>query len=149
MFRVFQRRPGAGSASASGTSFATSKRYMRLKYLRFRLRWIKGIQTLSWARFETPAREMSWTVNGHLKALRLEGHEVRVAADNTRHSHVHMIANPVDPQIGKASKLENSKPRPSRCAEGLRTGVGRDPVRAPDKEERMVAGGRGGGSDPA
>ena len=38
MSRGFQRRPGAGSASASGTSFATPKPYTRLKYPWFRLR---------------------------------------------------------------------------------------------------------------
>ena len=45
----------------------------------------------------------------HLKALRPGGREARVVADDTRHPHVHKIANRVDPQIGKAAKLGNSR----------------------------------------
>ena len=65
-------------------------------------------------------------VDGSLKALGLEGHEALIAAhDDTRHPHVHVIANRVDPETGKAAKLGNSKLRLSRWAEGYEREQGR------------------------
>ena len=83
--------------------------------------------SLSWAQDETPdRREMSRAVDGSLKALGLEGHEALIAAhDDTRHPHVHVIANRVDPETGKAAKLGNSKLRLSRWAEGYEREQGR------------------------
>ena len=51
--------------------------------------------SLSWARDETPDRqEMSRAVDGSLEALGLEGHEALIVAhDDTRHPHVHVVAN--------------------------------------------------------
>ncbi|WP_420447285.1 relaxase/mobilization nuclease domain-containing protein [Candidatus Palauibacter sp.] len=83
--------------------------------------------SLSWARDETPDRqEMSRAVDGSLEALGLEGHEALVVAhDDTRHPHVHVVANRVDPETGKAAKLGNSKLRLSRWAEGYEREQGR------------------------
>ncbi len=83
--------------------------------------------SLSWARDETPTRqEMSRAVDGSLEALGLEGHEALIAAhDDTRHPHVHVVANRVDPETGKAAKLGNSKLRLSRWAEGYEREQGR------------------------
>ncbi len=83
--------------------------------------------SLSWAQDETPdKREMSRAVDGSLEALGLEGHEALVVAhDDTRHPHVHVVANRVDPETGKAAKLGNSKLRLSRWAEGYEREQGR------------------------
>ncbi len=83
--------------------------------------------SLSWAQDETPdKREMSRAVDESLEALGLEGHEALVVAhDDTRHPHVHVVANRVDPETGKAAKLGNSKLRLSRWAEGYEREQGR------------------------
>ena len=83
--------------------------------------------SLSWAQDETPdRREMSRAVDGSLEVLGLEGHEALVVAhDDTRHPHVHVVANRVDPETGKAAKLGNSKLRLSRWAEGYEREQGR------------------------
>ena len=83
--------------------------------------------SLSWAQDETPDRpEMSRAVDGSLEALGLEGHEALIVAhEDTRHPHVHVIANRVDPETGKAAKLGNSKLRLSRWAEGYEREQGR------------------------
>ena len=83
--------------------------------------------SLSWAQDETPTRqEMSRAVDGSLQALGLEGHEALIVAhDDTRHPHVHVVANRVDPQTGKAAKLGNSKLCLSRWAEGYEREQGR------------------------
>jgi len=76
--------------------------------------------SLSWARDETPDKgEMNRAVDESLEALGLEGHEALIVAhEDTRHPHVHVIANRVDPETGKAAALGNSKLRLSRWAEG-------------------------------
>ncbi len=83
--------------------------------------------SLSWAQDETPdKREMSRAVDESMEALGLEGHEALVVAhDDTRHPHVHVVANRVDPETGKAAKLGNSKLRLSRWAEGYEREQGR------------------------
>ncbi|MDE2870247.1 MAG: relaxase/mobilization nuclease domain-containing protein [Gemmatimonadota bacterium] len=83
--------------------------------------------SLSWARDETPGKgEMSRAVDESLEALGLEGHEALIVAhEDTRHPHVHVIANRVDPETGKAAKLDNSKLRLSRWAEGYEREQGR------------------------
>ena len=83
--------------------------------------------SLSWAQDETPDRQaMSRAVDGSLEALGLDGHEALIVAhDDTRHPHVHVIANRVDPETGKAAKLGNSKLRLSRWAEGHEREQGR------------------------
>ncbi len=83
--------------------------------------------SLSWARDETPDKgEMNWAVDGSLEALGLEGHEALIVAhEDTRHPHVHVIANRVDPETGRAAKLSGSKLRLSRWAEGYEREQGR------------------------
>ena len=71
-------------------------------------------------------REMSRAVDGSMEALGLEGHEALIVAhDDTRHPHVHVIANRVDPETGKAATLGRSKLRLSRWAEGYEREQGR------------------------
>ena len=99
--------------------------------------------SLSWANDETPDRqEMSRAVDGSLEALGLEGHEALIVAhDDTRHPHVHVIANRVDPETGKAAKLGNSKLRLSRWAEGYEREQGQIRVeRRVKNNERRRAG---------
>ena len=99
--------------------------------------------SLSWAQDETPTRqEMSRAVDGSLEALGLEGHEALIVAhDDTRHPHVHVIANRVDPATGKAARLGNSKLRLSRWAEGYEREQGRIRVeRRVKNNERRRAG---------
>ena len=99
--------------------------------------------SLSWARDETPTKqEMGRAVDGSLEALGLEGHEALIVAhDDTQHPHVHVIANRVDPETGKAAKLGNSKLRLSRWAEGYEQEQGRIRVeRRVKNNERRRAG---------
>ena len=83
--------------------------------------------SLSWARDEAPTRqEMSRAVDGSLEVLGLEGHEALIVAhDDARHPHVHVVANRVDPQTGKAAKLGQQQARLSRWAEGYEREQGR------------------------
>ena len=83
--------------------------------------------SLSWAQDETPdKREMSRAVDRSLEALGLEGHEALIVAhEDTRHPHVHVIANRVDPETGKAATLGNSKLPLSRWVEGYEREQGR------------------------
>ena len=85
---------------------------------------------------------MSRAVDGSLEALGLEGHEALIVAhDDTRHPHVHVVANRVDPETGKAAKLGNSKLRLSRWAEGYEREQGRIRVeRRVKNNERRRAG---------
>ena len=81
-------------------------------------------------------------MDGSLEALGLEGHEALIVAhDDTRHRHVHVVANRVDPETGKAAKLGNSKLRRSRWAEGYEREQGRIRVeRRVRNNERRRAG---------
>ena len=99
--------------------------------------------SLSWAQDETPDKgEMSRAVDGSLEALGLEGHEALIVAhEDTRHPHVHVIANRVDPETGKAATLGNSRLRLSRWAEGYEREQGRIRVeRRVKNNERRRAG---------
>ncbi len=99
--------------------------------------------SLSWARDETPDKgEMSRAVDESLEALGLEGHEALIVAhEDTRHPHVHVIANRVDPETGKAATLGNSKLRLSRWAEGYEREQGRIRCeRRVENNERRRAG---------
>ncbi len=101
--------------------------------------------SLSWAQDETPdKREMSRAVDRSLEALGLEGHEALIVAhEDTRHPHVHVIANRVDPETGKAATLGNSKLRLSRWAEGYEREQGRIRCeRRVENNERRRAGGQ-------
>ncbi|MDE2982912.1 MAG: relaxase/mobilization nuclease domain-containing protein [Gemmatimonadota bacterium] len=99
--------------------------------------------SLSWAQDETPDKgEMNRAVDQSLEALGLEGHEALVVAhEDTRHPHVHVIANRVDPETGRAAKLDNSKLRLSRWAEGYEREQGRIRCeRRVENNERRRAG---------
>ncbi|MCY3678445.1 MAG: relaxase/mobilization nuclease domain-containing protein, partial [Gemmatimonadetes bacterium] len=64
-----------------------------------------------------------------------------VAHEDTRHPHVHVIANRVDPETGKAAPLGNSKLRLSRWAEGYEREQGRIRCeRRVENNERRRAG---------
>ena len=75
--------------------------------------------SLSWAKDERPDRqEMRRAVEGSLQALRLENHQVLIVAHNdTKHPHVHVIVNRVNPENGKAASLSGSKLNLSKWAE--------------------------------
>jgi len=99
--------------------------------------------SLSWAQDETPDKgEMSRAVDRSLEALGLEGHEALIVAhEDTRHPHVHVIANRVDPETGKAATLGNSKLRLSRWVEGYEREQGRIRCeRRVENNERRRAG---------
>ncbi len=99
--------------------------------------------SLSWARDETPDKgEMSRAVDESLEALGLEGREALIVAhEDTRHPHVHVIANRVDPETGKAATLGNGKLRLSRWAEGYEREQGRIRCeRRVENNERRRAG---------
>ncbi len=83
--------------------------------------------SLSWAQDEMPDKgEMNRAVDESLEALGLEGHEALIVAhEDTQHPHVHVIANRVDPETGKAAALSGSKLRLSRWAEGYEREQGR------------------------
>jgi len=74
--------------------------------------------SLSWARDETPDKgEMNRAVDESLEALGLEGHEALIVAhEDTRHPHVHVIANRVDPETGKAGGPAGGSPRRGAAA---------------------------------
>ena len=66
-------------------------------------------------------------MDGSLEALGLEGHEALIVGhDDTRHPHVHVTANRVDPDTRKAAKLGSGKLRLWWWAEA---GAAPDPVR--------------------
>ena len=82
-------------------------------------------------------------MDGSLEVLGLEGHEALIVAhEDTRHPHVHVIANRVDPETGKAATLGNSKLRLSRWAEGYEREQGRIRCeeRVKNNNERRRAG---------
>ena len=112
--------------------------------------------SLSWARGETPdRREMSRAVDGSL-----EGHEALIVAhDDTRHPHVHVVANRVDPETGKAATGGRAGASPHRGpaapGEGAwRRGSGSTwrhggvPRRRVGRSSRTGAGGASGDSTP-
>ena len=99
--------------------------------------------SLSWAQDETPDKgEMNRAVDESLEALGLEGHEALIVVhEDTRHPHVHVIANRVDPETGKAATLSGSKLRLSRWAEGYERDQGQIRCeRRVENNERRRAG---------
>ena len=74
--------------------------------------------SLSWAKDERPDRqEMKRAAAESLKALGLERHQTLIVSHRDGQSHVHVIANRVDPESGKAAGLSRSKLRLSKWAE--------------------------------
>ena len=74
--------------------------------------------SLSWAKDETPDRqEMRRAAQESLKALGMERHQALVVSHRDGQPHVHVIANRVDPESGKAAGLNRSKLKLSKWAE--------------------------------
>ena len=110
--------------------------------------------SLSWAKDEKPNRqEMRRAAQESLKALGMERHQALVVSHRDGQPHVHVIANRVDPESGKAAGLSRSKLRLSKWAEGYEREQGK--IRCPARErnnrrreagERVVDGrGHSGG----
>ena len=73
--------------------------------------------SLNWAKEEKPDRqEMQRAAEASLKALGMERHQALVVSHRDGQPHVHVIANRVDPESGKAAGLSRSKLRLSKWA---------------------------------
>ena len=60
--------------------------------------------SLNWAKNEKPDRqEMSRAAEGSLKALGMERHQALIVSHRDGQPHVHVIANRVEPESGKAA----------------------------------------------
>ena len=76
--------------------------------------------SLNWAREEKPDRqEMLRAAEASLKALGMERHQALIVSHRDGQPHVHVIANRVDPESGKAAGLSRSKLRLSKWAERI------------------------------
>ena len=100
--------------------------------------------TLSWGKDERPDRaEMNRAAEETLKALGLERHQALIVAHRDKdHPHLHMIANRVNPETGKAAKLGNDRLKLSRWAERWERERGqvKCPERAKNNAERAKGG---------
>ena len=100
--------------------------------------------SLSWAKDEKPDRqEMRWAAQASLKALGMERHQALIVSHRDGQPHVHVIANRVDPESGKAVGLSRSKLRLSKWAERYEREQGK--IRCPARErnnKRREAGER-------
>ena len=75
--------------------------------------------SLSWAKDEKPDRqEMRRAAQESLKALGMERHQALVVSHRDGQPHVHVIANRVDPESGKAAGADESAGRSSPLAIG-------------------------------
>ena len=95
--------------------------------------------SLSWAKDEKPDRqEMRWAAQESLKALGMERHQALVVSHRDGQPHVHVIANRVDPESGKAAGLNRSKLKLSKWAEEYERGQGefRCPARVRNNARR-------------
>ena len=98
--------------------------------------------SLSWAKDEKPDRqEMRWAAQESLKALGMERHQALVVSHRDWQPHVHMIANRVDPESGKAAGLNRSKLKLSKWAEEYERGQGK--IRCPQRERNNARRGQG------
>ena len=98
--------------------------------------------SLSWAKDETPDRqEMRWAAQESLKALGMERHQALVVSHRDGQPHVHVIANRVDPESGKAAGLNRSKLKLSKWAEEYERGQGK--IRCPQRERNNARRGQG------
>ena len=100
--------------------------------------------SLNWAREEKPDRqEMLRAAEGSLKALGMERHQALIVSHRDGQPHVHVIANRVEPESGKAAGLSRSKLRLSKWAERYEREQGK--IRCPARErnnKRREAGER-------
>ena len=104
--------------------------------------------SLSWAKDEKPDRqEMRRAAQESLKALGMERHQALVVSHRDGQPHVHVIANRVDPESGKAAGLSRSKLRLSQWAEKYEREQGE--IRCPQREPReAIPAGRDGWGGP-
>ena len=100
--------------------------------------------SLNWAKNEKPDRqEMLRAAATSLKALGMERHQALIVSHRDGQPHVHVIANRVDPESGKAAGLSRSKLRLSKWAERHEREQGK--IRCPARErnnKRREAGER-------
>ena len=100
--------------------------------------------SLNWAREEKPDRqEMQRAAEASLKALGMERHQALIVSHRDGQPHVHVIANRVEPESGKAAGLSRSKLKLSKWAEGYEREQGK--IRCPQRErnnKRREAGER-------
>ena len=100
--------------------------------------------SLNWAKEEKPDRqEMLRAAERSLKALGMERHQALIVSHRDGQPHVHVIANRVDPESGKAAGLNRSQLKLSKWAEGYERGQGK--IRCPQRErnnKRREAGER-------
>ena len=98
--------------------------------------------SLSWAKDEKPDRqEMRRAAQESLKALGMERHQALVVSHRDGQPHVHVIANRVDPESGKAAGLSRSKLKLSKWAEGYEREQGK--IRCPARERNNARRGQG------
>ena len=100
--------------------------------------------SLNWAKEEKPDRqEMRRAAEASLKELGMERHQALIVSHRDGQPHVHVIANRVDPESGKAAGLSRSKLRLSKWAERYEREQGK--IRCPARErnnKRREAGER-------
>ena len=100
--------------------------------------------SLSWAKDEKPERqEMRRAAEGSLKALGMERHQALVVSHRDGQPHVHVIANRVEPESGKAAGLSRSKLRLSKWAEDYEREQGK--IRCPQRERNNMRRAQGSG----
>ena len=98
--------------------------------------------SLNWAREEKPDRqEMSRAAEESLKALGMERHQALIVSHRDGQPHVHVIANRVDPESGKAAGLNRSKLKLSKWAEEYERVQGK--IRCPQRERNNARRGQG------
>ena len=98
--------------------------------------------SLSWAKDEKPERqEMRRAAQESLRALGMERHQALVVSHRDGQPHVHVIANRVDPESGKAAGLNRSKLKLSKWAEEYERGQGK--IRCPQRERNNARRGQG------
>ena len=98
--------------------------------------------SLNWAKDEKPDRqEMRRAAAESLKALGMERHQALIVSHRDRQPHVHVIANRVDPESGKAAGLSRSKLKLSKWAEGYEREQGK--IRCPQRERNNARRGQG------
>ena len=98
--------------------------------------------SLNWAKDEKPDRqEMRRAAQESLKALGMERHQALVVSHRDGQPHVHVIANRVDPESGKAAGLSRSKLRLSKWAEDYEREQGK--IRCPQRERNNARRGQG------
>ena len=98
--------------------------------------------SLNWAKDEKPDRqEMRRAAAESLKALGMERCQALIVSHRDGQPHVHVIANRVDPESGKAAGLSRSKLKLSKWAERYKREQGK--IRCPQRERNNARRGQG------